>query len=425
MTETSCFPDQNLTAANCLNIHAFPNGVQIGDWRVDTRAGRLSRDGGERAVEPKVMDLLVLLAASPGAVVTREEIFATLWPDTVVGEDTLARVISKLRKALDDDPKAPRYIETISKRGYRLIAEVSAPAPSAASSLAPVTRWRMFAAAGAIVLALGAAFLLWPRESPTAPLLERAEDAYFQYTRADNETAIALYEQALVADPDLPAAQAGLARALVQRVLRWPNPPGGEDFTRTTLGEALETGRLETAQARATLDRALSLVTRAAQTAPNDADVQLALGLTLAARRDFTGAEAAYRRALTLDPNAWGALINLGDLADMRDAPAQALPLYERAFETMQRVYAREPQRIRPWQAEVGVLIAARHGEAGRTAEAERWYRRVLSQSPMHAPSVDGLAALLAARGDATAARTLCTEHAERAGPSPGCEALR
>ncbi len=367
------------------------------------------------------MDLLVLLATSPGAVVTREEIFATLWPDTLVGEDTLARAISKLRKALDDDPKAPRYIETISKRGYRLIAQVSA-AP--ALRPAPARRWPLLAAGGVIVLALGAAFLMWPRTSPSAPLLERAEDAYFQYTRGDNETAIALYDQALTADPEDTAAQAGLARALVQRALRWPNPPGGEEYTRTTLGEALATGRLETAQARATLDRALGLVTSAAQTAPNSADVQLALGLTLAARRDLTGAEAAYRHALAIDASSWGALINLGDLADMRGAPEQALPFYERAFETMQRVYAREPQRIRPWQAEVGVLIAARHGAAGRTAEAERWYRRVLSQSPMHSPSVDGLAALLAARGDVPAARALCAEHAERAGPSPGCRTL-
>jgi tetratricopeptide (TPR) repeat protein len=273
-------------------------------------------------------------------------------------------------------------------------------------------------------VALAAAILFWPREQPSAQLLERAEDAYFQYTRGDNETAIALYEQALIAHPDEPAAQAGLARALVQRVLRWPNPPGEEDFTRTTLGEALASGRLETPQARVMLDRAHNLVMDAAQAAPNNADVQLALGLTLAARRDFIEAEAAYQRALAIDSNAWGALINLGDLADIRDAPAQALPFYERAFETMERTYAREPQRIRPWQAEVGVLIASRHNAAGRTAEAERWYRRVLSQSPMHSASVDGLAALLVARGDAAAAQRLCVEHTARAGQSPGCGAM-
>lgn len=404
-----------------MNIHDFPNAVQIGEWRVEARAGRLQRDGSERALEPKVMDLLVLLAVSAGAVVTREEIFATLWPDTVVGEDTLARVVSKLRKALDDDPKAPRYIETISKRGYRLIAQV---AIASEPTKPRPKRWPLLAVA-CVVVVFAAALVLLPRESPTRQLLERAQDAYFQYTRADNETAIALYEQALALDPDQAAAQAGLARALVQRALRWPNPPGGEDFTRTTLGEALATGRLETAQARATLDRAFGLVTRAVQAAPNDADVQLALGLTLAARQNFAGAETAYRRALAIDANSWGALINLGDLADMRGEPGQALPLYERAFETMQRVYAREPQRIRPWQAEVGVLIASRHYEAGRAAEAERWYRRVLAQSPMHGASVDGLAALLVARGDVRAARTLCAEHAERAGPSPGCSAER
>src|SRR5438270_13793337 len=60
---------------------------------------------------------------------------AALWPGVIVGEDSLARTVSKLRQALGDDAKAPRYIETIAKRGYRLLVEVesvvssNAPAP--------------------------------------------------------------------------------------------------------------------------------------------------------------------------------------------------------------------------------------------------------------------------------------------------------
>ncbi|KAF1717141.1 hypothetical protein CSC74_08140 [Pseudoxanthomonas yeongjuensis] len=72
------------------------------------------------------MDLLFVLAAHAGQVVTREQLMTRLWPGLVVGEDSLARTVSKLRQSLGDDAKAPRYIETIAKRGYRLRVQVEA-----------------------------------------------------------------------------------------------------------------------------------------------------------------------------------------------------------------------------------------------------------------------------------------------------------
>ena len=374
------------------------------------------------------MDLLMLLASKPGDVIPHEEILAALWPNMVVGDDTLARCVSKLRKCLGDDPKTPRYVETISKRGYRLIAPVRRSAPR----LAPSRRrsWVTAAATGAGMIAVIAAIVgpgaLRKPSSPESSmaLIARAQDAYFQYTRADNETAIALYEQVLAREPGNAAASAGLARALVQRVLRWPNRPGEPDFTRTTLGEGLADGRIDTLTAQALLDRAYSLARSAADQAPNDADAWQALGLTLAARRDFDGAEVAYRRALAIDADAWGALINLGDLNDIRGAPQSSLPLYAQAYGAMQRAYAREPQRIRPWQAEVGILIAERHLAARDTAQAEAWYRRVLSQSPLNDSATAGLARLLQARGETAAARELCASLEERTGAGDGCAAI-
>jgi len=112
-----------------LNTNTFSDEIQVGVWRVAPLAGRISCEGVERALEPKVMDLLILLASKAADVIPHEEILAALWPNTVVGDDTLARCVSKLRKALGDDPKAPRYVETISKRGYRLIAPVSRSGP--------------------------------------------------------------------------------------------------------------------------------------------------------------------------------------------------------------------------------------------------------------------------------------------------------
>lgn len=72
------------------------------------------------------MAVLLLLARRAGEVISREELLATVWSGSVVGDDTLTQAVIKLRKALGDDTRSPRYIETIAKRGYRLVATVRA-----------------------------------------------------------------------------------------------------------------------------------------------------------------------------------------------------------------------------------------------------------------------------------------------------------
>jgi adenylate cyclase len=96
----------------------------VGDWRVIPRRNELERDGVAVRLEPKAIEVLLHLARQPGAVVGREELLAAAWPGLVVGDDALTQAIIKLRKAFEDDAHRPKYIETISKRGYRLIAPV-------------------------------------------------------------------------------------------------------------------------------------------------------------------------------------------------------------------------------------------------------------------------------------------------------------
>ena len=104
------------------------SGVRVGDWTVEAALNRLSAPGRSVKLEPKAIEVLLYLAARPGQVATREELLAELWRGVVVGDDALTQVVIKLRKALGDS-----YIETIPKRGYRLVAPVS-PAAGAASS---------------------------------------------------------------------------------------------------------------------------------------------------------------------------------------------------------------------------------------------------------------------------------------------------
>ena len=97
---------------------------RVGEWIAEPMANRLTRGDRVVRVEPKVMEVLAAMAARPGETVTKDEFMAEVWTGTVVTDDVLARCISELRKALGDKARNPKYVETLRKRGYALIAPV-------------------------------------------------------------------------------------------------------------------------------------------------------------------------------------------------------------------------------------------------------------------------------------------------------------
>ncbi len=143
----------------------------IAGWVVDPPIGRISRGDETAQLEPKVMEVLEYLARRPGQVVGREELEAAVWLGRVVGYDAVTNAIIKLRKAFKDDPRHPRIIETLSKRGYRLVAPVGQPeertetSETAGHDLARVptrNRWiRAGAATALVVLVAAVGALLW------------------------------------------------------------------------------------------------------------------------------------------------------------------------------------------------------------------------------------------------------------------------
>jgi transcriptional activator of cad operon len=372
--------------------------ARIGPWRATRSTGRLEREGESRELEPKVMDLLFLLASDVGVVRSKDEIMAAIWPGVTVGDDALARCVFKLRQALGDTPRDPRFIETIPKRGYRLL-------PTAANAR-PIRQDRrrswVALAAGVALTATATAAAGWslsrppPETAEAVRLIGRADDHYSQLTRADNEAATVLYRRVLDLDPGSARARAGLANAQVQRVIRWPGPPGSVDPAQPDLADALRSGRTRTPAAVRRLADARALAAAAAEDKPRDAWVLKALGLAASAQGDFAEAEAVYRRALKAEPSNWGVLINLGDILDIQGRPGPALDYLERAYEAMDADYARHAVRIRPWQAKLGVEIARRHALAGRRDRAEAWYRRVLRDQPFEPEATRGLADLQA-----------------------------
>ncbi len=112
-------------AAQRGSINGARRRLQVGAWTVDGDSGLLTRGDTSVRVRPKVMDLLLALAERPGDLWSKAPLIARVWPDVVVSDVSLSVLVVELRKALGDDPKSPRFIETIPRRGYRLIAPVS------------------------------------------------------------------------------------------------------------------------------------------------------------------------------------------------------------------------------------------------------------------------------------------------------------
>lgn len=153
--------------------------IRVGDFVVDPRSGELRGESGRQVLSAQPLHVLLALLERPGDLVTRDELRARLWPsDTFVDfEHGLNAVVKRLREALGDSADTPRYIETVPRRGYRLIADVRTvggpvraeaepvqAAPAHATTVpppaAPRRRNALVAFAALALLAVGAAAYL-------------------------------------------------------------------------------------------------------------------------------------------------------------------------------------------------------------------------------------------------------------------------
>jgi adenylate cyclase len=103
----------------------------VADWRVEPDLNRIVRGDEVVPVEPKVLQVLDFLADHPGEVLPKEAIVRAVWTETFVSDGILTYSMAELRKAFRDDARDPRVIQTIPRKGYRLIAPVTDKAPAA------------------------------------------------------------------------------------------------------------------------------------------------------------------------------------------------------------------------------------------------------------------------------------------------------
>ena len=109
---------------------SHPRLVRFGPFEADVQTGELRKDGVKLKFSGQPFQVLVILLERPGDVVTREELQKRLWPDTFVDvERNLNTAINKIREVLGDSAETPRFIETLSRRGYRFIAPVETDLP--------------------------------------------------------------------------------------------------------------------------------------------------------------------------------------------------------------------------------------------------------------------------------------------------------
>jgi DNA-binding winged helix-turn-helix (wHTH) protein/Tfp pilus assembly protein PilF len=381
-----------------------PRRLRVGAWTVDAASNELRRDGRRLRVEPKVMQVLVLLARRAPEVVSRNELLEAAWPGVVVGDEALTQSIIKLRRALGDDARVPVYVETIPKGGYRLIAPVDAGGPDfgevpMSTGVDRVTRdaaqWSgarkrvaMTAAAASLIALVavgpatdagrGDAIVATPTgSSARAALGERGNDAFIEaqtlfLTRQPDALARSrhLYRVSIEQDPSFARAYAGLAMTY-----------------------AIEPRLRDQAGRAQAFDRALEIARTARAIDPSSPEAYWALGFVFAQQARHREAIAALSHALALAPDFADAYALLGGVDTYVGEPRRSIVLLRKAL------------RLNPGAGYLYLLLLGRaYFFENELEQASIYLRAAAMRNPADVETHVYLAALAAARGDARSA---------------------
>lgn len=150
-------------------VLAAGDAFRLDGWLIEPSLNRFVRGGTVLHVRPQLVDLLVCLAGRPGQVVSKDRLLSTVWCNRFVAETAVGRCVCELRCLLEDDAREPRIIETVAKRGYRLMAPVERvedaappPPPPQIDCPAPGARAAWPGALGAIARTVAGVAAAWP-----------------------------------------------------------------------------------------------------------------------------------------------------------------------------------------------------------------------------------------------------------------------
>ncbi|MGE3489912.1 MAG: winged helix-turn-helix domain-containing protein [Vicinamibacterales bacterium] len=238
--------------------------IRFGPFQIDPRTWTLARDGQPIDLSPRLVEILGHFATHNGVIVTKDELLERFWPGVNISDNTLTRAIADIRKALGDSASAPKYVQTLARRGYRFVGGPAAPqAPEAPQA---------------------------PYEDPFEAW-EQGRLALESLDLSRLEQAIAAFERAVVNLPSYAPAYAGLANAYLLR---------------------FETTRFSNTPDREMLDRAITAARRACAADARLGEGWAVLGYLLAAAGQVPEGQAAARRATALEPGNWRHHFRLG-----------------------------------------------------------------------------------------------------------------
>jgi DNA-binding winged helix-turn-helix (wHTH) protein/thioredoxin-like negative regulator of GroEL len=345
-----------------LRSMAGPEQYEFGEFRLDAAERRLYKGGQIASLEPKAHYVLLALVRRAGRLVTKRELLELVWPGSFVEEGILAVYISALRKALGNGEGAPRFIETVSRSGYRFVATVTLPNVDRRESAPPQAR---------------------PRPE-VYELFGRGRSHLLAMSVFDVPKAVEAFRAAIGLDPTYAAAHAGLALACCAQAQLRLVPPA-EAYT----------------EAKAAALRALAMDSACA-------DAQVALGAVLFfSEWDWTGAQKSLERALDLQPSHTEAYLLYGQLLEALGRLDEGLAMKQKALERD------------PFSPLVHLQISMSYWNQHRYDESIEWANKTLAINPRHPHAREHLAGAFLKKGDFDRHMAESIKHAEVHGVPP------
>ncbi|WDD99047.1 tetratricopeptide repeat protein [Thalassomonas actiniarum] len=359
------------------------------DLILDIQQGRLLRNDEEIYLPKLSYDLLVSLVESSPALLSQQELMEKVWPDRVIGDETLKQRVKLLRKSLGDDAGNPRYIEAIRGRGYRLRPKVKCEcvinqAPAAIVDLAANDHfpnityqqltgiWRRISRLGlTLIIGLSLVTVLYSqlysnqqadpvqltaKKTNHSPQVLTAKEiandyylkgkAYYQrYRKIDNSIAIEFFHKALAKDPTFSLAYAGLSQAHSQQLFQF----NGEESDKIKA--------IDNAYQAITFDN-------------NSADAYKALGVAYYVSGWLSKSINAHLKALSLAPDNLETLSNLGFIYSEQGKLAQAVNWHKKAL------------AINPGHVVTMVHAGQTLGQLGHEQLAKTWFNKAIDLQP-------------------------------------------
>jgi len=356
----------------------------IDDLNLDVQRGELTRNGEALTLPKLSYDLLVALAHAAPALLSQQELMQKVWPDRVIGDETLKQRVKLLRKTLGDNACDPKYIEAVRGRGYRLIPQVTCEcvikrSPSVmpalyandnTSNLLPSLHlwWRrpfyigilLFSVmvSGAILTSfiyqqeadtqndvkIGAEISLLEQQVGKSAynLYQRGREYYKRYRAQDNKIAIDFYRQAITEKPTFSEAYAGLSQAYSQEYFQF----GGNEKSKQAaidnayLAISYNNNSPDAYKALGTayyvsgwLSKSINALLRAEKIAVDDREILTNLAYIYSEQGKFEQAFFWHKKTLTVAPDYAPAMLHIAITLQRTEHFERALYWYKKAFE--------------------------------------------------------------------------------------------